>query len=1096
MSDRSNSPPLEDPIEESVESAVEKDEAASLRQAVSGMKAQALSEFRAKDTSVVPEMDDKQPGVEPSAAEERPGSGRHRPSSASRRSVQDRPASGSPKPVSGSPKPDSERQRSAGSRRSRQSSGRESADRPPSGAQSQEAERRLFAGRPRQSNGRESADRPPSGAQSREAERRSSGGLPGRGLSRGSRESRTPTYGATEIPDDEGDGDLSDDDVLGGDQDADVDSDASDDANEVVVLDPDHPLMKRFQDALSSHLQKQHKKVKLELSELNQAVKNKSKEREELGVHLYGLQQELARQQMSLEKKHDELASLQQFRGQCEEQLSEVRKMYKKTQDNMNQQRKEAAALQTEVENLGLHMFYMMNAKEDVRGDIAVMRRAAEKADVEVTKAEESKQKQDLYVNRLTENVDKLREEIALHEAQCSAQAEETKAAKEALSEARMEIESINLERKQLYQQWNSSLIGMRRRDEAYAAMNEALDQQRQQIMSLNTEIDGYKKSIIKEQERNETLLILLNKNEADINTVKKLIAASQAKQEQLKQEYSTYTRMLHETEQALSRATTDRTLRLHELNGLRKQIEKEFQEKVTMEDKVMETMRNKLTMEKASQYTKRMASKTRQLIKEQEANKAQVENEVANDTLEYSHTMSRVERLKKTLDDLDEEIHEKNKIITRSEGEIVKRNAVIERKQGVIDQFSKKVEAIQSKQGGEELGPLEQEVAALQKSIDTRTQEIAELQQFWLRQQSELVKMSKEKDGQQSEVDTMKKALTILHQKKMRIENEITMHQTEHNDVSVSMRNLQNDMIKLNILLTKEGKIQQNLQQDNILIENDFVLSLKEAEKESIEMQNKLEEQSEEKERLLNSLVEAERQIMLWEKKTQLAREAKATVDSDVGQGEIHAMTSEIHRMEVRYTQLMKLQEKLIQDMEKSVSRRDTIVTRGDAQSKLNKKVETKGTFKKKLVEMSKKIKQVQQDSSSCDAEIQQLRSHQQMLSEQLQEKQTSFQHLQSMADTLDGDIDRLMEIKQKNMTDILARQQKSKYYQANKDGKYTLLCKTESALETETQKQTDRVHTLSTIIDRLNQEFPHAQPSLRKITLSLSSRVGGEED
>ena len=47
----------------------------------------------------------------------------------------------------------------------------------------------------------------------------------------------------------------------------------------------------------------------------------------------------------------------------------------------------------------------------------------------------------------------------------------------------------------------------------------------------------------------------------------------------------------------------------------------------------------------------------------------------------------------------------------------------------------------------------------------------------------------------------------------------------------------------------------------------------------------------------------------MLWEKKTQLAREAKATVDSEVGQGEIRAMTAEIHRMDVRHSQLMKLQ-------------------------------------------------------------------------------------------------------------------------------------------------------------------------------------------
>lgn len=65
----------------------------------------------------------------------------------------------------------------------------------------------------------------------------------------------------------------------------------------------------------------------------------------------------------------------------------------------------------------------------------------------------------------------------------------------------------------------------------------------------------------------------------------------------------------------------------------------------------------------------------------------------------------------------------------------------------------------------------------------------------------------------------------------------------------------------------------------------------------------------------------------MLWEKKTQLARETRAAVDYEVGQGEMRAMRSEIHRMQVRYTQLMKQQEKMIQDMEKAVSRSLSLV-------------------------------------------------------------------------------------------------------------------------------------------------------------------------
>lgn len=100
-----------------------------------------------------------------------------------------------------------------------------------------------------------------------------------------------------------------------------------------------------------------------------------------------------------------------------------------------------AAELQQEVENLALRLFYVNNAKDDVRSDIAVMKRAAERADAEVAEAESSKRQQDLYVDRLVEQVDKLREDIALTEAQLTAQLEETKAAREALSEASMEIE-------------------------------------------------------------------------------------------------------------------------------------------------------------------------------------------------------------------------------------------------------------------------------------------------------------------------------------------------------------------------------------------------------------------------------------------------------------------------------------------------------------------------------------------------------------------------------------------------------------------------------------------------------------------------------
>ena len=67
----------------------------------------------------------------------------------------------------------------------------------------------------------------------------------------------------------------------------------------------------------------------------------------------------------------------------------------------------------------------------------------------------------------------------------------------------------------------------------------------------------------------------------------------------------------------------------------------------------------------------------------------------------------------------------------------------------------------------------------------------------------------------------------------------------------------------------------------------------------------------------------------MLWEKKIQVAKETQEALDPNVGATEIKEMTMEIHRMKLRYTQIQKLQEKLVTDMEMCLSRHEAITTK-----------------------------------------------------------------------------------------------------------------------------------------------------------------------
>lgn len=56
----------------------------------------------------------------------------------------------------------------------------------------------------------------------------------------------------------------------------------------------------------------------------------------------------------------------------------------------------------------------------------------------------------------------------------------------------------------------------------------------------------------------------------------------------------------------------------------------------------------------------------------------------------------------------------------------------------------------------------------------------------------------------------------------------DIDEQRRETYDIERSISNMQNDMIKLNTLLNKEKGTHDNLHQDNILLENDFIMALK----------------------------------------------------------------------------------------------------------------------------------------------------------------------------------------------------------------------------------------------------------------------------
>lgn len=150
----------------------------------------------------------------------------------------------------------------------------------------------------------------------------------------------------------------------------------------------------------------------------------------------------------------------------------------------------------------------------------------------------------------------------------------------------------------------------------------------------------------------------------------------------------------------------------------------------------------------------------------------------------------------------------------------ITRMHATIERKQTTQDQMNKKLDQLVSTSGGEELGPLEIEISSMNKTLDQLNTEINDIEIFWLRQQHELVKLSQEKDQRAKEIKVLTKKITILEQKKLRVENEIDGHNQEFKEVERNIQQLRNQLDKVNTLLHIEENNQDKLEQGEHLID------------------------------------------------------------------------------------------------------------------------------------------------------------------------------------------------------------------------------------------------------------------------------------
>eukprot|EP00968_Pinguiococcus_pyrenoidosus_P014777 scaffold1350_cov249-Pinguiococcus_pyrenoidosus.AAC.3 len=818
------------------------------------------------------------------------------------------------------------------------------------------------------------------------------------------------------------------------------------DVEQVITEMGRHPRMQRVQDALYKQLSTEYERLAAEAREKAELLRMTQKTREETGVTLYGLQQQLAKLHVQLENEYKQCQDL--VRDREEEELATVKQQDANAEkrDILRDLEKQLQKNEAELRGLVDTIRQVEKYNAEVESEIAVTRRATYKAEEAVANLEKGKKGQDLFIDSLTQQLKTLQEDLKLLDEQVAKAREESKAADEIIRETATEMEAIDFEKKTLMQQWRSALIGLSRRDDALMAAKKVLREAEISSSDKDIELEAVKREIRAIQNAQEAVFSRKETLEAESKFVEEAIAKIRADRAVLEERFALLQKSLGTTEAQEGELEVARRALMVQIENLNNSIQTVARERNKMETSILEEKNLQLT---ASKAVKNLNKQSAQLLSQKHATGfeiANLDNEMSRINIDKLNTEAHTVQLRGTLQKVLDELKAKDRLIEKYQLEVRQRNDDIEKKMYRVDRLNRKYEKMMENVVDEESnGPLEATISNLRRELEEQGQQSAELQREWLRDQTELVACTAATEELRDANKELDAKITILSQKRLRMLASIGGQDEEARRLEARMRVLHQDMTRLNDLIGKNSTMQQAIKNDNFVLEREFVESLKELEQESSELEQRTRKAREEKSQISTEIVEAERQLLLWEKKIELEKETKAALDPESGQAEVKSMEREIHRMRIRQEGLQREQEKLLIELERAVYKRETICTRyrgvkeaeNIASAKpIRRKIGggvggakaseyTKAGLQRKLAQLSREIQKTSENAYRYESAVAQRAQKNDQISKTLEEKTLEYGALEEQANDLQAKMNSSLYEKQRKSS-LLERKRK----------------------------------------------------------------------
>jgi hypothetical protein len=328
-----------------------------------------------------------------------------------------------------------------------------------------------------------------------------------------------------------------------------------------------------------------------------------------------------------------------------------------------------------------------------------------------------------------------------------------------------------------------------------------------------------------------------------------------------------------------------------------------------------------------------------------------------------------------------------------------------------------------------------------------------------------------------------------VVEQKAIKVESQLEQSDQEHREVLRSLSNLNVKLDQTSAKLHEKRKFHEKEEMECAMAHQETVDKLKDAEMNVLGLEQELIDLGKELEEFKDHVKDKHYDALQWETKFKMAIEAKKMRDDELAKSsEIGIMKSEIHRMEVKYAQLKKLQERMVQALENSVYHRDHIYDSANTREKMTgSKVKTQSNIKHKLNEMQNKLKIINSELITTQRQFQEFQMRENEIKADLSNREQDIQNERMQDCLLQTEIEQSLLTKHQNLEAIVKRQKRARRYKALQTCNYLPKLKSDTLIESELRRQEEIHENLIGILESLQNDFPSHKFPIEKIYQTL---------